>query len=197
MLTLPPLNTNEPLIGVFENFLSPNNSQNILNYALERSKLFKKAQIGKGHQKKVADKIRNDFILWIDDWNISELKAVEKKMIQIKDLLRQKLIPVKRFESHFAIYKKGGFYLRHCDRHRNNPHRLITAVLYLTPWQIDMGGELKIYKPDRTHLLIPPLQGSLALFESELDHEVLITKQDRCSLTTWFRDDLIPFPLVF
>jgi SM-20-related protein len=65
-------------------------------------------------------------------------------------------------------------------------------VLYLNAdWQPSDGGELVIYKPEGNEHRIQPLQGTLAIFLSELEHEVLLTSRDRMSITGWMLNETI------
>ena len=76
--------------------------------------------------------------------------------------------------------------------HRDNPQqkndRMISTVFYLHEyWQDDWGGQLRLQdKNDQWHI-IQPLANRLAIFQSDLLHEVLISKQQRLSITAWLR----------
>ncbi len=50
------------------------------------------------------------------------------------------------FESRFALYPPGAFYLRHVDRFRDDDRRMVSAVLYLNDeWLPEYGGQLRMY----------------------------------------------------
>ena len=48
-----------------------------------------------------------------------------------------------------------------------------------------------IYNPEGVEHRIQPLQGTLAIFLSELEHEVLLTSRDRMSITGWMLNETI------
>jgi SM-20-related protein len=93
------------------------------------------------------------------------------------------------FESHFALYPPGAFYLKHLDRFRDNDRRTVSAVLYLNQdWQAEQGGALRLYLADGETRDVLPQAGSLLVFLSaDMPHEVLPATRDRLSLTGWFR----------
>ena len=65
---------------------------------------------------------------------------------------------------------------------------MISTVFYLhEDWQEDWGGQLRLQdKNDQWHI-IQPLPNRLAIFQSDLLHEVLLSKQQRLSITAWLR----------
>ena len=100
-------------------------------------------------------------------------------------------LSMKRFESQFAIYQKGGFYKKHLDQLKKTRHRQVSCILYLDDCLA--GGELLIFNKNNKNQLdytYTPKAGEMVLFFSKsIYHEVLPTQQKRYSLTTWFRDD--------
>ncbi len=153
---------------------------------------FRPGRVGRGAKKARHLSVRGDQIHWIADWSNPPLDKVESLFEAIQDQLRSFLfLPIKRFESHFAFYPQGTHYQRHKDRHKWNPSRLISCVIYLSPWPDQGGGELVLYPSQKDPVLIEPRAGSMILFLSELEHEVRPTQAERWSLTAWFRDDLL------
>jgi len=153
---------------------------------------FHPGRVGQGVKKTRHLVVRGDEILWITDWSSPSFAKVESFFKEIQSHLRSFLyLPIKRFESHFAFYPAGTHYLRHKDRHRSNPSRLISCVIYLSPWPDQGGGELVLYPTQKTPIVIEPNAGRMILFLSELEHEVRPTRAERWSLTAWFRDDLL------
>lgn len=177
-------------IYIEDDFLEASTCEALIQFGNHRKENFRPAKVGKGGLKKLKKSIRNDKIFWIDDWSPSPFIDVQKKLTLLQQALRREMLPIKRFESHLTFYKPGGFYVRHKDRHQLSPHRLMTAVIYLTPWKPENSGELIVYRNPEDPIAIQPIQGRLALFESHLEHEVVKTHGTRWSLTTWFRDDL-------
>lgn len=161
---------------------------------LYEQQAFHPARIGKGLRKQVVNQVRGDHIHWIEAWEHAPLLKAKEVFDEIQLLCRQQLfLPIKRYESHFAIYPAESFYKKHVDQHRLNPSRILSCVLYLGEWHPGAGGELVLHlSKGEPSLKIEPLPGRLVLFESKILHEVLFTKVPRWSFTTWFRDDLHP-----
>lgn len=150
---------------------------------------FKPAQIGKGEFKSNNSLIRNDMNFWLDN-NNKNLTPIWELIESLTNIIRSELfLPIKRHETQFALYPPGHFYKRHVDKHKFMPSRLLTMVYYISPWKEENSGELIVYSKEPVK--IEPRQNSLVLFLSELEHEVLPTKVNRKSLTTWFRDDVL------
>jgi SM-20-related protein len=99
---------------------------------------------------------------------------------------------IRDYECHFAHYPPGTFYKRHVDRHKNGSPRRVSSVLYLNSnWQPCDGGELVIYNTGGAVNRIEPIEGTLVIFLSELEHEVLLTSRDRMSITGWMLNETI------
>jgi SM-20-related protein len=93
------------------------------------------------------------------------------------------------FESHFALYPPGAFYLKHVDRFRDDDRRMVSAVVYLNDaWLPEQGGQLRMYLDEGAQYDVVPIGGCLVVFLSgEVPHEVLPASRERLSLTGWFR----------
>ena len=90
-------------------------------------------------------------------------------------------------EFHFALYEKGSYYKKHRDAFENDDSRKISVVLYLNKnWKEEDGGELMIYSEE--NLKVEPRAGTLVIFESHLEHEVLESRKDRISITGWLKN---------
>lgn len=153
--------------------------------------MFHAASVGKGHLKKQENSIRNDEIFWIKDWSEGRLLDYEQMLEEISQLVRKELfLSIKRYESHFAYYRPGAKYVKHRDRHKESPSRVLTCVCYLSDWQPGYGGELMLYLPETKVVIVKPSLATIVLFDSRLEHEVLASSSHRWSLTTWFRDDM-------
>jgi SM-20-related protein len=92
-------------------------------------------------------------------------------------------------EIHYAWYPAGAAYSLHVDRPLGRAARRVSLVLYLNEqWSAADGGALRIRADDGRFRDIEPFAGRLALFLSESrEHEVLLTRVPRLSLTGWFR----------
>lgn len=152
---------------------------------------FRPARVGKDLNKKRVDNIRGDEISWIEDWQQPGLVSIKNLLDMIMLISRQDLfLPLKRFESHFAVYKPGTYYKKHRDQHKHLPSRVLSCVIYLSDWKPHYGGQLTIYDEDLSPINIEPRPGRIVVFDSRLEHEVRSVNSMRWSLTTWFRDDI-------
>lgn len=141
-----------------------------------------------GIQNGVVSHIRNDHILWIDDQ-----LPVAQQHIQLLEHLSQALnqafyLGIKEVEAHFACYQAGEFYALHRDNPQQKNDRMISTVFYLHErWQADWGGQLRLQDKQGQWHIIEPKPNRLAIFQSDLLHEVLLSKQQRLSITAWLR----------
>ena len=116
-----------------------------------------------------------------------------------------------RMSFQLASYQgRGERYVRHRDRSESCPLRRVTAIVYLNPeWdaQVD-GGQLLVYSGKRLARAeqqqqqqheeedeeeaaeraraVAPRGGSIVVFDSGLEHEVLPCFAPRVALTAWF-----------
>jgi SM-20-related protein len=162
-------------------------------YALRERKegSFHQAGIGKLQHHQIDRSIRGDRILWIDEEaDINPLQPIQDFLEEFRLFLNRILyLGLRDYEMHLAVYPAGTFYKRHADRFNQQAHRHVSFVFYLNPnWQKGDGGELVIYPPKAEAITIEPAGGTLAIFLSELEHEVLPTHVPRYSLTGWMLD---------
>lgn len=152
------------------------------------------AALSKNHSNLNSKSMRDSSISWIEDWNETEglrslYKILDNIMLSVNNYFR---LPIKSFESQFALYENGGFYEKHIDKTKKSNRRILSCIIYLN--DCPEGGELVIYRQgSETEIaqVLSPKAGSLVLFFSDqIYHEVKPTKLLRLSLTTWFRDDL-------
>ena len=95
---------------------------------------------------------------------------------------------IKEVEAHFACYRAGEFYALHRDNPQQKNARVMSTVYYLhQDWQADWGGELHLQDKNQQWHTIQPKPNRIALFQSDLLHEVLPAKQQRLSITAWLR----------
>ena len=147
---------------------------------------FKDAAIQNG----VVSNIRSDHILWINEELLLAQQHVEQLNSLAQDLNRNFYLGIQDVEAHFACYNAGEFYALHRDNPQGKNGRMISSVFYIhEEWQDDWGGELRLQdKNDQWHI-IQPKPNRIALFQSDLLHEVLLSKQQRLSITAWLRSD--------
>lgn len=161
---------------------------------LQEQNGFKQASIGKNELKAIDTTQRGDFISWIDPTSVAPHTRLYLEQIEsLKSELNYHFyLGIRDYECHYAHYPPGTFYKKHVDRHKTGSNRRVSTVLYLNPnWQPADGGELLIYHSDHAPTRIEPLMGTLAIFLSELEHEVLATKRDRMSITGWMLNEKI------
>ena len=65
---------------------------------------------------------------------------------------------------------------------------MISTVFYLhKDWQEDWGGQLRLQDKNGQWHIIQPSSNRLAIFQSDLLHEVLRSNHQRLSITAWLR----------
>lgn len=181
---------------VIDSFLDEAKCSLLTDYIAElrQNSLLKTALIGRNTSLTHQPQIRGDLTHWLDPHSSHEIEIkLNQDFAELRKILSRELfLPLKKFEGHFALYPPGAGYDMHYDQHKNQPHRLMTFVLYLnTHWNLDCGGELVLFDKDEKELKkISPTLGKLILFQSSLfPHAVLPSTRDRQSLTGWFRND--------
>ena len=177
-------------------FLSTEDAQGIRSEiaSIQLTDGFKQAGIGKLDQQQVDTNQRGDFIRWINPQEALTHTTVflEKINTIIEELNYTFYLGIRDFECHYAHYPPGTFYKKHVDRHKTGSTRRVSFVLYLnSEWQENDGGQLLIYDSENESHSIHPRMGTLALFLSEKEHEVLVTSRDRMSITGWMLNEVI------
>ncbi|MBT2340228.1 MULTISPECIES: 2OG-Fe(II) oxygenase [Pseudomonas] len=148
------------------------------------------AAVGRGPFSEIREGIRGDRIQWIEPGQAQACDQYLERMDSLREAMNRGLfLGLEDFESHFALYPPGAFYLKHVDRFRDDDRRMVSAVLYLNDdWSADQGGQLRMYLDDGVEHDIVPAGGCLVVFLSgDIPHEVLPATRDRLSLTGWFR----------
>jgi len=177
---------------VVDNFISANEIATLVQKInlLSENKQLKQAGIGKNAERLTNTDIRSDYIYWLDE-NDTELQSLFFHFITelTQALNRRFYLGLKEHEFHLALYPPGSFYKKHRDAFKSDDARKITVLLYLNQnWKHEDGGELILYKDDNSSLTIEPLGGRLLVFESEMEHKVLLSKANRYSLTGWIKN---------
>jgi SM-20-related protein len=160
----------------------------------EREHGFKQAAIGRQEAAQVNSSQRSDYIHWISPHTaLPETALVFAKLQEIIQALNRNFyLGIRDLECHYTHYPPGSFYKRHVDQHRSGSSRIVSFVLYLNAdWQHEHGGELIIYEGSKQATVIRPQLGTLAIFLSEKEHEVLVTSRDRMSITGWMLQETI------
>ena len=141
-------------------------------------------------QNGVISNIRSDHILWIND----HLDIAQQHIDTLKQLSntlnRSFYLGINDIEAHFACYNAGEFYALHRDNPQGKNGRMISTVYYLhEQWQEDWGGQLHLQDKNNQWHTIQPQPNRIAMFQSDLLHEVIEAKHQRLSITAWLRSD--------
>lgn len=150
----------------------------------------KEAGIGKNENQVTNKSIRSDKIKWIEKGEHPSLNQLFFAPLEelIMQLNRRCFLGLNDYEFHFARYEAGAFYKRHKDAFSNDDARKISVILYLNQnWKLGDGGELNIYLDNET-ICVQPKAGTLVVFESHLEHEVLPSNTNRISITGWLKN---------
>jgi SM-20-related protein len=174
-------------------FVSPQTVRQLANETsqLHQQQVMRPAGVGKGTERAVNAGIRGDFILWLDEPDLTTaqrgyLADLEQLRLAVNADLQLGLF---EFEGHLATYPPGSFYRKHIDRFRNDSLRTLTCILYLNrDWQACDGGQLRVYTGEHDYFDVLPQGGILMTFLSDrFWHEVLPASRERMSITGWFK----------
>ncbi|GAB5418839.1 MAG: 2OG-Fe(II) oxygenase [Crocinitomicaceae bacterium] len=149
---------------------------------------FRPAKIGNQFTATKEESIRSDQIHWLFQEDlVSEELVFFQRIEGFKNYLNRTCFAgIQSYEFHYAMYFKDTFYKRHSDQFNNDDRRQYSMVLYLNEdWQMGDGGELMLYTEPQQR--IAPTNGKLVFFQSDIEHEVLLSAKTRLSLTGWFK----------
>jgi SM-20-related protein len=182
--------------AIIENFLPPEKIEILASEAktLQKIGAMRRAGTGKNAAALPDGSLRGDFIHWLEADSVS---ATQQEYLQHMENLREHLnrnfyLGLFDLESHFAIYPPGSIYRKHLDQFQGFTERQVSCTLYLNQdWRHADGGQLRLYldgiSPEH-YVDIAPAGGTLvACLSGRFWHEVLPAKQERMSLTGWFR----------
>lgn len=171
---------------IIDDAYSPDYIASLATECTQNLSHFRDAAIQNG----VVTNIRSDHILWINEDLVLAQQHIEKLKQISQDLNQNFYLGIKDIEAHFACYNAGEFYALHRDNPQGKNGRIISSVFYLhEDWQSDWGGELRLQDKNNQWHIIVPKPNRIALFQSDLLHEVLLSKQQRLSITAWLRSD--------
>jgi SM-20-related protein len=177
--------------AVIPDFFNESEIDTLLNIFLLHESDLTEAGIGKQKEFTKSKAIRSDKIFWIEKEKNPVLDTIFFESIDeiSTSLNRRCFLGLNNYEFHFAKYEPGTFYKRHKDAFRSDDARKISVILYLNKnWKAGDGGELKIYLND-AELSVEPKAGTLVIFESDIEHEVLQSNTDRLSITGWLKNN--------
>jgi SM-20-related protein len=176
--------------AVYDNFISEAEADTLLNEIKVKQDNLQKAGIGNGQNHLIDKEIRGDYIRWINPAEDLIFKNLYLDKLEpiILSFNRSFFLGIKQSEHHLAFYPPGTRYEKHRDSFQNNKARVVSSVLYLNKsWHTGDGGELIIYPEKKESIKTEPVAGRLVLFESHLEHEVLLSHKPRYSITGWMR----------
>jgi SM-20-related protein len=186
--------------AVEELFLNSEESRQIRDFLQQsyNDGQLKKAGIGTSGNFQLQHDVRGDHIQWIDSQKAPEATQIIIQRVQglMTFINRACFLGLKDIEMHYTVYPRGTQYQRHLDQFKQNDHRRLTFICYLNPdWVPADGGCLRIYLPkdgaEETFLDVTPTAGKLVCFRSDiLEHEVLLSYNERYSVTGWMLDQL-------
>ena len=149
---------------------------------------FAGARIGAGERLR-RDAIRGDDTCWLEEPLFAAERLLLADMEQLRlELNREAFLGLFALEMHYAWYPPGAGYARHVDQLQGRGDRVVSVVLYLNEsWVPADGGQLRFFDGGGMRD-VEPLAGRLVGFVTAgREHAVLPTRQDRLSLTGWFR----------
>lgn len=170
--------------AMLDDAYSPEYQQQVLAECSQNLDQFHEAAIQNG----VISKIRSDHILWIHE-DLSIAQQHTQTLLALAEQFNQAFyLGIREVEAHFASYQAGSFYALHRDNPQQKNDRVISAVYYLHPeWQTDWGGQLRLQDKHGAWQIIEQRPNRIAIFQSDLLHEVLPATQQRLSITAWLR----------
>jgi Rps23 Pro-64 3,4-dihydroxylase Tpa1-like proline 4-hydroxylase len=179
-------------IGISNHFitkeLAAGLQQNLLS--LDEEDKLKMAGIGNQlTQNKEQDK-RGDKIFWIDNQSDepSEHAFLNQINLFIEYLNDTCYTGINAYEFHYALYETGSSYQRHVDQFKNNNDRKFSLIHYLnTDWTEDDGGELLIYRDNKTDKIFPEMQKAVFFRSEDCEHEVSRSTRPRMSISGWLK----------
>ena len=171
---------------IIDDAYTPTYIRALVEECLSNLNQFRDAAIQNG----VVSNIRSDHILWINENLEYAQQHIQALNALAQEFNRAFYSGIQDVEAHFACYNAGEYYALHRDNPQGKNGRVISAVYYLHEnWQADWGGELRLEdKNDKWHI-VQPKPNRIALFQSDLLHEVLKAKHQRLSITAWLRND--------
>ena len=170
--------------AMLDDAYSPEYQQQVLAECSQNLDQFREAAIQNG----VVSKIRSDHILWIHE-DLSIAQQHTQTLLALAEQFNQTFyLGIREVEAHFASYQAGSFYALHRDNPQQKNDRVISTVYYLHPeWQADWGGQLRLQDKHGAWHIIEPRPNRIAIFQSDLLHEVLPATQQRLSISAWLR----------
>jgi SM-20-related protein len=157
---------------------------------LDNEDRLKWAGIGNQLLKDAGQDKRGDKIYWIDNQSHEPserafLNQVEQFIEYLNDTC---YTGINAYEFHYALYETGSSYQRHFDQFKNNNDRKYSLIHYLnTDWLDEEGGELLIYRENKTEKIFPEMQKAVFFKSDDCEHEVSKSSRPRMSISGWLK----------
>jgi SM-20-related protein len=179
-------------LAVQDQFLEPSQVRALVECAHLRHARgdFRAARIGNDRNLQRREEIRGDATCWMSAPLLPAEDSLLDRLERLRlELNREALLGLFELEAHYAWYPPGAGYARHVDQPHGRAQRQVSLVLYLNEaWLPSAGGELRIFDETGCHRDIEPIAGRLVCFLTPgREHAVLPTRQDRLSISGWFR----------
>lgn len=179
-------------VGIDKNFLSPELAkglqQNIRQ--LQEDNALTGAGIGNQQLKDANQQMRSDKICWLDKTNnnVYEQEFLELAEAFIGHLNSTCYTGINGYEFHYAVYEEGDFYKRHIDQFRSDNKRKFSLINYLSEdWLEEDGGQLYLYQEEGVQKIQPESMTAVFFKSDEMEHEVVLCKRSRMSITGWLK----------
>lgn len=179
-------------IGISEAFLSlplaAALQQNLLR--LNKGSAMVQANIGNTIVRDDHQKMRSDKTSWLEDdtKNAAEMEFMDTIRQFMGHLNRTCFTGLNACEFHYALYEEGTFYKRHKDQLRNDDNRKFSMISYLNEdWKESDGGQLVVYQDEISQQISPNNQKAVFFQSDVLEHEVVVAKRARMSVTGWLK----------
>ena len=155
---------------------------------LKSAKLRKLRPAGISQGAQIEPHTRGDSIQWLDSHTGADDEVLTELELLKSALQEYFRIHLSHLECHYSLYNSGQFYVKHFDNAINDNKRIFSFVIYLNDsWTPADGGQLRAFQNENILFEIEPKLGSMILFRSDIEHEVLTTNCSRYSLTGWMR----------
>lgn len=170
--------------SIIDHAYPPNYLKNVVNECQIHLDDFRNAAIQNG----IVSTIRSDHILWLDPKLSISHQHIKTLHLLSQELNRAFYLGIQEVEAHFACYNPGDFYALHRDNPQGKNGRVMSTVFYLhEEWHQHWGGQLRLQDKNNQWHIIEPRPNRIALFQSDLLHEVLVAHHQRLSITAWLR----------
>ena len=156
-------------------------------FVLSQAKISTLGGTGKGasYQKGA---LRTDSMSWLDDPLCPHQMELGLFFKKCQETFNKELFTnISFFESMAAHYQPLGYYKKHKDTFIDNNTRVLSMVIYAnSSWEESDGGCLRLHLDGGRFVDIPPKNGTCVVFDSKMEHEVLLNQKDRFSVACWF-----------